>query len=72
MEKPQQKKRGDKNYGGGHITEVLLLRPKPLLGPVPGKFLGIAGQDPSDSKIQLVKYRHLPVFDAFIHLRYIL
>ena len=31
-----------KNYGGGHITEVLLLRSKPMLGlsePVSGMYL---------------------------------
>ena len=33
------------------------------LNSVPGKFLGIVGQDPSDSKLnRLVHVRHLPVF----------
>jgi hypothetical protein len=28
----QKKKAKTKNYGGGHITEVLLLQSKPMLG----------------------------------------
>ena len=31
------------------------------LQPVPGKFLGIVGQDPSDSKSHWLHVRHLPV-----------
>lgn len=39
---PDRKKAKTKNYGGGHITEVLLLRSKPMLGlsePVSGMYL---------------------------------
>ena len=38
--------------------------------PVPGKFLGIGGQDPSDSKSNQL---HVDIFQfCFIHLMYIL
>ena len=37
---------------------------------VPGKFLGIVGQDPSDSKFNRL---HVDIFRfCFIHLRYVL
>ena len=39
-----------------------------LLEPVPGKFLSIIGQDPSDSKSNQL---HVDIFRfCFIHLRY--
>ena len=39
-------------------------------GPVPGKFLSIVGQDPSDSKFNRL---HVDIFRfCFFHFRYIL
>ena len=32
IKNPDRKKAKTKNYGGGHITEVLLLQSKPMLG----------------------------------------
>ena len=61
---------GGKGLGIQQGTSVWVGSPKSGCEAVSGKFLGIAGQDPSDTKSSRL---HLDIFRfCFIHLRYVL
>ena len=61
---------GDEFMGWRSPYLVLVVCILKVLVPVPRKFLGIVGQDPSDSKSSRI---HVDIiWFCFIHLRYIL